>query len=305
MLILMLLVIPVYGRAAEQAVSRFDRVAFDGIELEYQVRGAGAPIVFVHAGVFADWFEPLLDEAALKDRYRMVTYHRVGYAGSSDVIGPVSIAQQAVHLRSLLRKLEIRRAHLVGHSSGGIIALQLALDAPEIVHSLSLLEPALPVSPASAQRRPETKSGVALAMESYRAGNDVAAVDVFMQAVAGPGYRAVVQERLPQAFGQAIADADTFFRQELPAVQQWSFHEEDARRIRQPVLAVMGARSHEVSPIWQQRQDLMNAWLPNVEAFVLSDATHLLHVQNSRDLAERLATFFEQHSLTQHDAADE
>jgi pimeloyl-ACP methyl ester carboxylesterase len=48
--------------------------------------------------------------------------------------GRVSIVQQAAHLRALLRHLDIARAHLVGHSSGGNIALQLALDAPTLVH---------------------------------------------------------------------------------------------------------------------------------------------------------------------------
>ncbi|MGH8175758.1 MAG: alpha/beta fold hydrolase [Steroidobacter sp.] len=84
------------GVAREQPVNDFDRAAFDGIEIEHQVRGAGEPVVFVHAGIFADGFEPLLREAELAGRYRLVSYHRVGYAGSSDVAGgPLSIAQQA------------------------------------------------------------------------------------------------------------------------------------------------------------------------------------------------------------------
>jgi pimeloyl-ACP methyl ester carboxylesterase len=59
----------------------------------------------------------------------------------------------------LLRELAIERAHIVGHSSGGLIALQLALDHPELVRSLALLEPALPVEGA----RPSSpaRSGIA------------------------------------------------------------------------------------------------------------------------------------------------
>lgn len=266
------------------------------VELEYQVRGAGEPVVFVHAGVFADWFEPLLAEAVVKDRYRAVSYHRVGYAGSSDVPGPVSIEQQAEQLRKLLHDLEIEHAHVVGHSSGGLIALQLALDAPELVHSLALLEPAVTVPPD--QRLPAARSGVTSALDLYRAGDRAGAIDVFMQAVAGPGYRADVERVLPQALARAVNDADTFFEQELPAVQRWSFQEADARRIWQPVLLVMGARSPEVSPIWAQRHALMIAWLTHVESFILPHATHLLHVQNPHDMAQRLADFFARHSMT-------
>ena len=43
-----------------------------------------------------------------------------------------------------LQHLGIERAHFVGQSYGGAIILQVALDAPETVHSLALLEPALP-----------------------------------------------------------------------------------------------------------------------------------------------------------------
>lgn len=134
------------------------------------------------------------------------------------------------------------------------------------------------------------------AVELYRAGDKAGAVDTFMRAVAGPDYRAAVDQVLPQAFAQALVDADMFFGQEFPAVQQWSFVEKDARRVLQPVLVVMGARSNEVSTIWQRRQDLLNAWLPNSEPFVLPGATHLLHVQNPRAMAERLAAFFARHS---------
>ena len=118
-----------------------------------------------------------------------------------------------------------------------------------------------------------------------------------MQGVCGPGYRAVLDQALPRAFDQYVADADTFFGQQLPAMQQWSFTPEEARRITQPVLAVIGAKSKELSPIWNERQELLLAWLPNVEPFVLPDATHLLEVENPRGMAEGLAAFFARHPL--------
>ena len=291
--------------AKKKIIHNWTHASLDGIDLEYQVQGAGEPVVFVHAGVFAEWFEPLMVEPALSKRYCLVTYHRIGYAGSTHVAGLMSIEQQAAQLRSLLVHLGIERAHVVGHSSGALIALQLALAAPESVLSLSLLEPALTVPSISASQESARKSGVASAIERYRAGDRPGAVDMFMRTVAGPDYRAALDSVLPQAFAHAVADAETFFEQELPAVRAWSFREEDAKRVRQPVLAVIGARSREVSPIWQQRQNLLIAWLPKVEAFELADATHLLHVQNSRDMAQRLAAFFSRHSLQESDVKGE
>ena len=120
-----------------------NRAALDGIELDYEMAGSGDPVVLVHAGVLADWFKPLMSESALSMRYRLVRYHRVGYSGSTRVTGPVSLADQARHLRALMEHLAIERAHFVGHSSSGNILLQMALDVPDLVQSLVLMEPAL------------------------------------------------------------------------------------------------------------------------------------------------------------------
>ena len=277
------------------AAKPMSRANVDGLELEYETRGNGEPVVLVHAGIFADWFKPLLDEPALGGRYRVVSYHRVGYAGSGRLAGPVSIAQQAAHLRGLMRHLGIERAHLVGHSSGGNIVLQLALDAPQMVQSLVLMEPALPVSTLGQARMLSTQAAMAPVFAAYRAGDRARAVDGFMRGVSGPGYRAVLDRVLPGAFEQGVADADTFFGQELPSLQQCSLTREDAARISQPALSVVGAKSKELSPIWSERHELLLAWLPKSEGLTLPDATHLLHVEHPRAVAEALAAFFARH----------
>ena len=49
-------------------MKQMDWATLEGVELEYEVRGTGEPVVLVHAGVCADWFKPLLDEPALADQ---------------------------------------------------------------------------------------------------------------------------------------------------------------------------------------------------------------------------------------------
>lgn len=281
--------------ALDGAARPMNRANINGVELDYETRGSGEPVVLVHAGIFADWFKPLMDEPALASRYRVVSYHRVGYAGSSRAVGPVSIAEQAAHLRGLMRHLGIERAHLVGHSSGGNIALQLALDAPDLVRSLVLMEPALPVTTLGSERMLSMRAAMAPVFEAYRAGDKARAVDGFMRGVSGPGYRVVLEQALPGAFEQAIADADTFFGQELPSLQQWTLTREDAGRVTQPTLSVVGAKSMQLWPIWSERHEMLLAWLPKAEGLVLADATHLLHVQHPRAVAEALAAFFARH----------
>jgi pimeloyl-ACP methyl ester carboxylesterase len=118
------------------------------------------------------------------------------------------------------------------------------------------------------------------------------AMDTFLRGTCGAHSRTVLESMLPGAVDQAVADADTFFGHELPALRAWSFGPADARRIAQPVLAVVGENSDSR---FQQRHTLLLEWLPNVEPFVLPGAGHLLHLQNPREMAEGLAAFLARH----------
>jgi pimeloyl-ACP methyl ester carboxylesterase len=119
-------------------------------------------------------------------------------------------------------------------------------------------------------------------------------VDTFLQGTCGTDYRPALERAVPAAFDQALAGAGTFITQELPALRQWQFGPHKARRINQPVLAVRGERS---GSIHHQRADLLVAWLPNAETFVLPDASHLLHLENPHGMAEQLADFVERHPM--------
>jgi pimeloyl-ACP methyl ester carboxylesterase len=273
-----------------------DRTRIDGRELEYEVRGAGEPVVLVHGAHIADAFAPLLAEPVLTERYRLLLYHRRGFAGSTHPESLLSIAQQAADCRVLMQHLGVPRAHVVGHSYGGVIALQLALDAPDVVHSLALLEPALFMVPSA----PQFMDALGPVLQMYEAGNKAGAVDCFLQAVVGPEYRSVLDRMLPGAFAQAVADADTFFRIEVPALNQWSFTQAEARRITQPVLAVLGADSHTLWPGWVEGHHLVQAWLPQAEAFMLQGATHGLQLIDPQGMAAGLADFFARHPLPAH-----
>jgi pimeloyl-ACP methyl ester carboxylesterase len=275
------------------ATHEMRRAAVKGVELEYELRGSREPVVLIHWGVSAAWAEPLMHEPALADRYRLLSYHRAGFAGSDRIDGSPSLADHAAQCAHLMRHLGIERAHVVGHSSSADIALQLALDFPDAVHSLALMEPARPVPSTDAQAQ-FVHDFVAPAIQRYRAGDTVGAVDTFARGVFGPDYRGRLERGLPGAFAQAVDDADAFFGQELPALQQWSFTQEDAGRVVQPALAILGGNT---VPIFAERLKLLISWLPNVQRFELPDATHLLHVQNPRVMAAALAAFYARHPL--------
>jgi pimeloyl-ACP methyl ester carboxylesterase len=112
--------------------------------------------------------------------------------------------------------------------------------------------------------------------------------------VCGDGYRAVLDQVLPDAGDEAVREADLFFQVEMPAVQQWSFGPSDAARVAQPVLNVLGAES---ASRFAEGSELVQSWFPQAERLSVPDAGHLLMVQNPAPLAQGLTDFFARHPI--------
>jgi pimeloyl-ACP methyl ester carboxylesterase len=272
-----------------------DRTAVLGdIRLRYEETGRGEPILFIHGALIADAFRTLVARLAGAGDFRLIQYRRRGYAGSSALTGKTGIEAQAADACRLLRHLGVRRAHVVGHSYGGSIGLQLSLDFPEVVASLTLLEPALLVG----QSAEDYRQSLAGAAQRYREAPAAQVVDEFFLPRFGPDYRARLDAELPGAFEQAVSDAGTFFERELPALSEWSFSVGDLARISQPVLAVTGSESERLWPRFSQTHLLLLEKLPQAESFVLPNAMHGLQLDNPAGLAVALLAYWRKHGLT-------
>ena len=152
--------------------------------LEVAVEGDGEPVLLLHGSIMGETYRAMMREPALAGRYKLISVLRQGFAGSSHSEGPYSIVEQAADALAVLHAMGEERAHVVGHSYGGVIALQLAFDAPGSVHSLALLEPALLMVPAAGA----FSEAMVPANEAYTAGDPRAAIDAFMRAACGDNY---------------------------------------------------------------------------------------------------------------------
>src|SRR5918998_1739657 len=113
------------------------QLAVAGSEIEYADEGAGDPILLIHAGVFGAWFAPLAEAPELEG-FRVIRVVRAGYTDGPPPSSHLAIGDHARHCAALLDALGVGQAHLVAHSSGCLIALQVAMDRPEAVRSLVL-----------------------------------------------------------------------------------------------------------------------------------------------------------------------
>ena len=271
-----------------------ERAEFDGLQLEYQISGTGTgdPVVFIHGAFIADSFRPLLAEPTLAERYNLITYRRRGYGGTNACLdkSPVTTEQQAAHCAGLLRKLGVKRTHVVGDSFGGCVALQLALDAPELVRSLALLEPALFVGASAQAYRESLLRGT----ERYRAEGASGVMEEFIRA-RWPHYsRAALEQVVPGAFEQALADAPATFELDI-GFTNWAFDKDQAQRILQPALVVLGGESRKLHPRFEETYRQLLDWLPHADGLIVPAATHFLQLESaeiSATLARALAGFF-------------
>ena len=269
-------------------------ITINGKKLAYEVRGTGEPVLLMHCGFVADGFAPLMNDSELSKQYLLINYHRVGYGQSDRASGPMTVAQQAADARALLGELDIQKAHIVGHSYGGVVALQLALDAPEVVHSLALLEPSLPAALGDPEVALKFMEGAGKAFAQFGAGNKAGAVDTWLTGAFGPGYREIADRALPGWFEQSVKDADVVFQVEAANIQQWSFTDVEAARINQPVLS---AYHQDNWPGFQKAHELLQAWIPQTETAVLPIERHLLQIMDPRAVAATLTAFFAHHPI--------
>ncbi|MBU2663647.1 alpha/beta hydrolase [Actinoplanes bogorensis] len=215
----------------------------DGFGIAYtDSAGDGEPLLLIHGGGLADWCTILAATPALQ-RFRVIRMVRAGYLGTA--ADGLSVADHARHAATLLRRLDATGAHVVAHSSGSAIALQLAVDDPAVVRTLTLLEPPLvdPLADPADLDALHAAFGPVMgaAMGALARGDEEAAFDTFMSLVCGPGYRDVLNSVLGTEVVDAAARSSRhFFSGEVQALNGWTF---DPAAVTQPLLLVQGAES--------------------------------------------------------------
>jgi pimeloyl-ACP methyl ester carboxylesterase len=250
--------------------------------------GPGEPVLLMHAGAFADWFAPMATDPALAG-HRVIRLIRAGYAAAPAPAG-LTVADHAGHTAELLRRLGTGPAHVVAHSSGTPIALQLGLDHPEPVRTLCLSEPPLIdalTDPADHEAlHAALGPAIGAAMAATARGDRPAAFDAFMSAVCGPDYRRAMADALGAgAVEEAERRSGSFFTGEMPAVNTWTF---DPTRLTAPVLLVQGGASPQ--PVHRMIAHLA-ALIPGATTTTIDGVDHLLPLTAPAELARVVAAF--------------
>lgn len=116
----------------------------DQAQLYYRTMGQGQPIILLHGGPGFDHHYLLPDMDRLADAFRLIYYDQRGRGKPAGKVDPaeVSIQSEIDDLERVRAYFQLERAALLGHSWGGLLAMEYALRYPERVSHLILLNTA-------------------------------------------------------------------------------------------------------------------------------------------------------------------
>ena len=267
------------------------RLAFfdvDGYPLAYQEAGAGAPLLLVH-GSMVDYRAWASQVPAFAATYRtMAVSLRHCFPEHWDGAGgDFTVSRHADDLAAFILGRKLGAVHVVGHSRGGAVAIQLALRHPALVRSLVLADPG-----GLEALLPDTAEGRVMAGESARmfaqlrdnlaTGDAVSAARAFVDAMGGTG----AWDRRTQEQRQMMLDniATGPACAERP---HWT--PEDLADLPGPILLVTGARSPRRYPLMLAELARCNARV--VRLVVIPDAAHAMNRENPAAFNQVVMTF--------------
>ena len=245
--------------------------------------GEGDAVVCVHGlGGSTNTFTPLMATLA---RQRVIRVDMPGSARSSRVEGPLTIARFVETLVSVCTRLNVARAHWIGHSLGTIVCQHVALSAPKLVRSLALFGPL--IAPPEAART-AIRARAAKARSEGTAGMHEIALGLLGAAISAdtrqrsPLAVAFVRESLMRQDPEAYARTCDALAEAEPAAVE---------RIEAPVLLVTGDEDG-VAPPQQVRAfaDKLHA-AKSVRVVVLPRCGHWTPIERPEECARELREF--------------
>jgi len=235
----------------------------DGTPIAYHRSGAGMPLVLVHGtgGAYARW-APILP--ALEKQFTVYAVDRRG-RGESGEARTYALEREFEDVAAVVDSIG-DQVNLLGHSFGGICALEAALLTPRL-RKLVLYEPPLPVPGVTIY--PE---GVIDRLDALLdAGDRSAVLTTFMREVVRmPEYELDLFKSSP-AFPARLAAAHTLPR-ELRAHEAYRFEPERFKNLRVPTLLLLGGDSPQ---FFRSAIEAVNAILPNSRIVELPGQQHI------------------------------
>lgn len=253
------------------------------LDVYYEITGAGQPLLLIHGlgSCTQDWKQQVV---FFSQYFQVITFDLRGHGQSGKPSGPYSISLFAEDTAELLKTLDITRAHVVGISLGGMIAFQLAVNHPELVNSLVIVNsgPAVPADTFK-QRIPLYLRLVMIHLLGLRKMAEKLGKHLFPKPE---------QAQLRQDFVERLAQNNkhTYLAALKAIFAGWSVADQ-LGDIQCPTLVLAAAQDY--TPV--ALKEAYAAAIPKAELVVIPDARHALPLERPETFNETLAAFLSRH----------
>ena len=248
-----------------------------GARIRYSRTGAGEALLLIQGvGAVGDAWMPQVE--ALRYRFNVITFDNRGIGASAITKGRLTIESMADDALAILDAEGIDRCHVVGHSMGGLIAMQLALTSPRRVKSLALLS-----------TFPDGKSGSRLTVSNFltgirtRIGTKAMRRRAFLSLVlsrAGmrPENIGRLTAQMTNLFGRDLADQPSIIMRQLRAMSRFdpTWRLRSLASIR--TLVVTGEEDRIAVPAYGRK---LAAAIPGAVYMELAKAGHAVPIESA------------------------
>ncbi len=258
------------------------------IDIYYETHGQGEPVLFVHGlgSSSRDWEYQI---PVFAKHYQVITLDIRGHGKTTKSKGRYSIEAFASDITKFMKIINIKNYHIVGLSMGGMIAFQIAIDSPETLISMTIVN-----------------SGPDFTASNFKFRLKIAMRFIILRTFGLKGIANTIADglfpkkkhkHLHATFIRRLCRNDKkSYLKSLKAIVRWSVINQIAK-ISNPTLIVCADRDYSSVASKQSYADKM----PNANLAVIKDSHHALPVEKPEEFNEAVLNFIKEQTYQERD----
>lgn len=248
------------------------------IEMYYELTGEGEPLLLIHGlgSSTRDWEYQV---PSFSQKYQVITIDLRGHGKTDKPKGPYSMQMFANDIAELLKTIGISSTHILGISLGGGIAFQFAVDYPDLVKSLIIVNAGIEIPTDSFKMKLEAfKRTSIVKLVGMKKMGQVLAPRLFIKPE---------QEELRQKLIERWQENDKkAYLSAMRALIGWSIRDQ-LDKIKCPTLIIGSDQDYAPSSIKEE----YTALLPNAKFIEIRDARHAVAIEKPEEFNEIVMNF--------------
>lgn len=248
------------------------------IEMYYEVTGEGESLLLIH-GLGSSTRDWEFQVPVFSQKYQVITIDLRGHGKSDKPKGPYSMQMFAGDIAELLKKLGIKSTHVLGISLGGGIAFQFALDYPNLVKSLMIVNAGIEIPMDSFKMKLEAFKRIFIVkLVGMKKMGKVLAPRLFIKPE---------QEDLREKLVERWAENDKkAYLSAMRALIGWSVRDQ-INKIKCPTLVIGSDEDYAPSSVKEE----YTALLSNAKFIEIQDARHAVPIEKPKEFNEIVMKF--------------